>query len=993
MRFCFAAALAAAFISASVAAPAAAQSVYPTRLNDPQAIYMAPGNSGAGGDGKADDSAALQHAIDTVADTKGQGIVFLAQGRYRISRTIYLWPGVRLIGYGTQRPVIALGANTPGFASDPAYMLFFAGARLSPSSAVPQRGQPTTPFPGTVPAALVVDANPGTFYSALSNVDLEIGEGNAGAIGVRSHYAQHCFLSHIRFRIGSGLAGIDEVGNLADDLQFEGGDYGIRTGKPSPGWQFTLLDSSFTGQRKAAIREHEAGLTMVNVSIGNAPEGISIDPGYAEELWMEDSAVHDLTGPAITISNENNARTEINGRNIACKNVPTFARFRESGRTLQDADPTYRVSSFAHGLTLKTLADMGSIETVFQAAPNVSSTGAEAIKKNVLREPPTDEPWANLRDLGAVGDGVHDDTAALQAALREHRIVYVSSGHYRLSSTVQLRPDTVLFGLHPSTTAFVLEDESPNFNGQGAPVAMLLAPSAGTTSISGIGLYTGGINTRASALMWQAGEHSQVNDVRFLGGHGTNRPDGTRMNPYNPTHTGDPDPRKPWDSQYPSLWVLNGGGGTFADIWTPDTFAQAGMKVSDTETPGRVYELSSEHHVRNEVELDRAAHWEFLALQTEEEWGESGHALPLSIQNSHDVLFTNFHSYRVVGSRDTLPEAVQVRNSSDIRFRNLHMDSDSKVAADNGVADAGSGIAERFHELSNLEVNSSETPTSRTDADAAAGEVQRVAGGFYNISGAAVDASGRVLFVDPRMQRIYRWSPASRQLELLRDAPWSATNLAVDRSGNVLVVAYEGDGTVYSFAPDGPANELHKLEPQAATARTAGTAWLPNDEWNLAQLKANPNSAHKPFHYVSPDGSVYLPAGADFVHGELYYGTKMADVLRSFALAPVSAGQPFYFTEEEENKTWVAKVALDGALTDWRVFAERGGEAVTTDAQGHVYVAAGQVFEYSPEGKLLRTIHVPERPINLVFGGPDRSTLYILARTSLYAWKPSSPGQ
>ena len=45
-------------------------------------------------------------------------------------------------------------------------------------------------------------------------------------------------------------------------------------------------------------------------------------------------------------------------------------------------------------------------------------------------------------------------------------------------------------------------------------------------------------------------------------------------------------------------------GGTFADIWTPDTFAQAGLYISDTSTPGHVYELSAEHHVRTEVKLD-----------------------------------------------------------------------------------------------------------------------------------------------------------------------------------------------------------------------------------------------------------------------------------------------------------------------------------------------------------------------------------------------------
>ncbi len=89
------------------------------------------------------------------------------------------------------------------------------------------------------------------FYSAMSNVDFEIGNGNPAAIGIRFHVAQHCYLAHMDFHIGSGLAALKDIGNEAEDLHFYGGDYGIITQKPSPGWQFTLLDSTFEDQRKS----------------------------------------------------------------------------------------------------------------------------------------------------------------------------------------------------------------------------------------------------------------------------------------------------------------------------------------------------------------------------------------------------------------------------------------------------------------------------------------------------------------------------------------------------------------------------------------------------------------------------------------------------------------------------------------------------------------------------------------------------------------------
>eukprot|EP01035_Chromulina_nebulosa_P029178 gene29178-38650_t len=68
-------------------------------------------------------------------------------------------------------------------------------------------GTVPVPPPTSVPFDKgIADANSGTFYSALSNVDFEIGAGNAGAVAVRFRVAQHGFLRHIDFRLGSGLA-------------------------------------------------------------------------------------------------------------------------------------------------------------------------------------------------------------------------------------------------------------------------------------------------------------------------------------------------------------------------------------------------------------------------------------------------------------------------------------------------------------------------------------------------------------------------------------------------------------------------------------------------------------------------------------------------------------------------------------------------------------------------------------------------------------------
>ncbi len=90
-------------------------------------------------------------------------------------------------------------------------------------------------------------------------------------------------------------------------------------------------------------------------------------------------------------------------------------------------------------------------------------------------------------------------------------------------------------------------------------------------------------------------------------------------------------------------------------------------------------------------------------------------------------------------------------------------------------------------------------------------------------------------------------------------------------------------------------------------------------------------------------------------------------------------GQRIYVSSESENATYGARVNPNASLADLKPFAQRGGESVAVDGNGNVYVANGQIFVYSPLGKQIAEIDVPERPPQLVFGGPDGKTLFNLA--------------
>jgi sugar lactone lactonase YvrE len=388
------------------------------------------------------------------------------------------------------------------------------------------------------------------------------------------------------------------------------------------------------------------------------------------------------------------------------------------------------------------------------------------------------------------------------------------------------------------------------------------------------------------------------------------------------------------------------------------------------------------------------------------------------------VTFANFHGYRVVRGFRPFPYAIRMTDSSAIHFRNVHVDSNSsapycpatgdcrqyarssKYSYGTCIWDSKLNAEVRDREFAYLDVTGARapaTPARPLPVLAPGAKVEKLSSGFYNISGAAVDATGRPYFVDAFWHRIYRWSPETKELTLVRDNPLSPVNLAFDKAGDLIVLSSGGSGMApYSFRPDGAEDEITLLPREPLAEHPGATPVLPVNYWvngdftntlstdtyeyvTLEQMFRKVVTTRTPYQYVSPDRTLFIPADEVFVQGPPHLGYKWAYPLQTFGLAKAEQGRPFYVTNESEQRTYRGKVNADGTLSDLRLFAEQGGESVAQDKAGNVYLAAGQVFVYNPAGKLIDTILVPERPLQLIFGAKDGRTLFILTQSSLYA--------
>jgi gluconolactonase len=117
------------------------------------------------------------------------------------------------------------------------------------------------------------------------------------------------------------------------------------------------------------------------------------------------------------------------------------------------------------------------------------------------------------------------------------------------------------------------------------------------------------------------------------------------------------------------------------------------------------------------------------------------------------------------------------------------------------------------------------------------------------------------------------------------------------------------------------------------------------------------------------------------------------DLARPNGIAFSPGEKYLYVDNSEPKKIWMRyTVKPDGTLADPKLLYDatkdpRPGapDGMKVDTAGNIYSAGpGGVWIFSPEGKPLGTIVMPERVANVAFAGPDRKTLYIAASSSIY---------
>jgi len=274
-------------------------------------------------------------------------------------------------------------------------------------------------------------------------------------------------------------------------------------------------------------------------------------------------------------------------------------------------------------------------------------------------------------------------------------------------------------------------------------------------------------------------------------------------------------------------------------------------------------------------------------------------------------------------------------------------------------------------------------------------KVQVIVDGLKQTDGPAAMADGTLLYWDFMERRIGKVAPDGKPSTFLSDTDGSSA-IGFDSKGRLITIL------------NGKTNQI-------------GVIWPKDSKTILADsFDGKPFEAVNDLVVDKKDGVYFTLSNS----GTVLYALPGAKVIKVFA-DPVERINGITLSRDEKTlyvatQSRVAKTTLsiadlpkeggeyilafdvqpDGTVKNRRNFAKYeivtqrpngtpdvrfGGDGLAIDGQDRVYAAtAAGIQVFSPQGKHLGTIPVSRNPNNLAFAGPDKKTLYIVARGAVY---------
>lgn len=262
------------------------------------------------------------------------------------------------------------------------------------------------------------------------------------------------------------------------------------------------------------------------------------------------------------------------------------------------------------------------------------------------------------------------------------------------------------------------------------------------------------------------------------------------------------------------------------------------------------------------------------------------------------------------------------------------------------------------------------------------GVVEIISGDFEFTEGPAWDASSKTLyFSDIPKSAVHRLT-SNKKIEVLTADSMHTNGMIVTANGRLLacqmdgrVVSYDqknGDATVIADSYDGKRFNA----PNDLVIDAQGGIYFTDP---LFRAPTPLPQGVQTVYYVTPGGEVSRVTG---------------DIAAPNGIGLSPDGKSLYVIPSQQAEMLVYTVDAPGKLSAGRTFCRlaqpegkdsTGGDGMVLDVEGNLYITTHLGVQISgADGSARGLIAFPEQPANVTFGGEERKTMYVTARTGLY---------
>jgi gluconolactonase len=278
--------------------------------------------------------------------------------------------------------------------------------------------------------------------------------------------------------------------------------------------------------------------------------------------------------------------------------------------------------------------------------------------------------------------------------------------------------------------------------------------------------------------------------------------------------------------------------------------------------------------------------------------------------------------------------------------------------------------------------------------------VEQLATGMRWAEGPVWFGDGRYLLVsDIPNNRIMRYDEATGAWGVFRSPSNFSNGMARDRQGRLLtcehltrrVTRTEYNGKITVLADSFNGKKLNS--PNDIVCKSDGSIWFTDPPFGIGGDwegdKAAPELPHSVYR-IAPDGTL---------------GLVTAELAGPNGLAFSPDEKKLYIIESRAQPNrliWSYDVGSDGSVSNKTKLADANGpgalDGLRVDTDGNLWCGWGSngsqsaksedldgVMVFSPQGKAIGFIRLPERCANLTFGGAKNNRLFMASSHSLYA--------